>query len=833
MTGSSARNSPRDPPAARREEPSPSPQAARPRPHHSGRVVGAGDLQRSLLRDLSLVGVVTLSVLLTWSGVNTYYGAYSGGLAWVSAARSSALLSNERDLRAFAARADQLDAHPLAPKHLLPKERWVCRAPGGLSGAEGLREQLKGAAVAWLDALGDPPQEGAALSGFLWAGEQEGAGAGAGAGAGEGAGAGAGEGSGEGAGIWAAAAALHTVSGERCALLSPLDSSWLNFVGQLSAVEVALLSPSGRVLAHTLSPLPPSALGEGAAGAPPLQIISPSPPLSPVWEPRYSTLELSAPYGGPYVDAQGEERFGRFHVGERRFEVFHVALELKDPLGGPAGALCLILPEDVLLLWPKRGVLGTLLLGALLIGLTLWRTRARVNAHLSPLTQLVLDLEAFSVSIGAPPTLRERGDTPFYDINHLRRVLDQLKRQLEERERLEEQLRQAQKMEAVGVLAGGVAHDFNNLLSVIVLNAEALTDDLEARTRGGAGEELGPLIEMTREVSLACEQAKSLTRQLLSLSKDRGGKQVPFEMGAGVADTIRLMRRLLPETITLTLHAERSPLWVDGNASALQQALMNLLINARDAIESAGGAQGALEVSLYAHSAREARSLTAGLLRPERYVALSVKDSGTGISPEHLSKLFDPFFSTKGARGTGLGLAVIYTTVVQHMRGAISVNSTLGEGTEITLYLPRRSSGQSTLELSIPRELTPGTALCVALIEDHEQVRRALTLSLEKLGVTVHPFSGGAEFSEWFESPDRPRVHVVVSDVVMPNESGPEVWVRARLHDPTVPFLFLTGYADEALSRHRVPADRVLSKPVTGEELYAKLSSLLGAPARG
>jgi len=790
---------------------------ARPRPvARQAPVIGAGDLQRSLQRDLSVIGVLTLSVLLAWSGVNTYYGAYSGGLAWVEAARRTARLSHERDLRALLARADQLDAAPEASSHISGRERWVCAlvegagAGAGLRGAEGLSEELRAALVGWLRAPAPAAAPALARAGFLWGGGAE------------------------GGGVWAAAAAAHAVGGARCALIAPVDAEWLSFVKQLGAVEVALLGPEGHTRAHTLSAL---TLEEGARQG----IVSLAGAQGDVQgeaqreeqgleggaAPRYAALTLAAPYGGPYAHGMGEERFGRFHVGQTRLGVFVVDLALRGPSGARAGALRLMLPEDVLLLWPKRGVLGTLLLGAALIGLTLWRTRARVSLHLSPLTQLVLDLEALSVSMGSPPTLRERHDTPFCDINHLRRVLEQLKRQVTERERLEEQLRQAQKMEAIGVLAGGVAHDFNNLLSVIVLNAEALTDELDGRAARG-GEGLGELLEMTREVSLACEQAKSLTRQLLSLSKDRGGKQGPVELGASVADTVRLMRRLLPEALTLTLHAEAAPLWVEGNASALQQALMNLLINARDAMEAAGRARGVIDVRLRAHTPREPRAVTAGLLRAEPYVALSVRDAGTGITPEHLAKLFDPFFSTKGAHGTGLGLAVVYTTVVQHMRGAVEVSSTLGEGAELTLYLPRRASGQPTLELTLPPELTPGAPLSVAIIEDHEQVRRALTLSLEKLGVHVYPFGDGEAFARWFEAPSRPRVHAVVSDVVMPNESGPEVWVRARLHDPAVPFLFLTGYADEALSRHRVPADRVLSKPVTGEELHAKLRALLG-----
>ncbi len=739
------------------------------------------------------MGVFTLSVLLAWSGLNTYYGAYSGGLAWVEAARRSASLSNERDLRALVARADLLDSSQETSRHLLDGERWACKGAEGLEGAEGLSEALRAQLGEWLIARerlrGDPARESSA--GFMWGGE--------------------------GVGVWAVAASAHALSHKRCALLAPVRAEWIQFVSDLGAVEV-VLSAEGRVIDHTFTAL--------SARSPQAEAVSLLTPLSALTSAAstYSPITLSAPYAGPYVK-RGADEYGAFHVGARRFGAFHITLDLPSPRGGSAGALHLVLPEDVLLLWPKRGLMGTLLLGSLLIGLTLWRTRARVSAHLGPLTRLVIDLEAFSVSIGAPPTLREGTDTPFYDINHLRRVLEQLKRQLEERDRLEEQLRQAQKMEAIGVLAGGVAHDFNNLLSVIVLNAEAISDDLQRRAEGPEAREL---IEMTRDVLLACEQAKSLTRQLLSLSKDRGGKQAPFEVSEGVADTVRLMRRLLPETLTLTLHAERSPLWVEGNASALQQALMNLLINARDAMEGSKVTQGTLEVRLYAHRPREARAVSAGVLRPEQYVALSVRDSGSGISQEHLPKLFDPFFSTKGAHGTGLGLAVVYTTIVQHMRGAIEVSSVVGEGTEITLYVPRRPTGNATLELNIPAELTPGTPISVALIEDHEQVRRALTLSLEKLGVKVYPFDGGEAFARWFESPERPRVHLVVSDVVMPNESGPEVWVRARLYDPSVPFLFLTGYADEALARHRVPADRVLSKPITGEALYAKIRGTLG-----
>lgn len=226
---------------------------ARPRPvARQAPLIGAGDLQRSLQRDLSVIGVLTLSVLFAWSGVNTYYGAYSGGLAWVEAARRTARLSHERDLRALLARADQLDAAPEASSHISGRERWVCALVegagagagegAGLRGAEGLSEELRAALVGWLRAPAPAAAPALARAGFLWGGGAEGGGA-------------------EGGGVWAAAAVAHALGGARCALIAPVDAEWLSFVKQLGAVEVALLGPEGHTRAHTLSAL---TLEEGA-----------------------------------------------------------------------------------------------------------------------------------------------------------------------------------------------------------------------------------------------------------------------------------------------------------------------------------------------------------------------------------------------------------------------------------------------------------------------------------------------------------------------------------------------------------------------------------------
>ena len=579
----------------------------------------------------------------------------------------------------------------------------------------------------------------------------------------------------------------------------------------------------------------------------------------------YNKIYLNSPYMGIYK---------MFHVGELEFDSFHKAIPLHSPQGEIAGWLWIFLPEDVMLLWPKRGVLGVLFIGMSLILIVLWRTRLNIRNHLAPLTSIINELETLNLSIGGSSTLKP--STHFHDLNHLKRAIIQLKEQVEENNRLEDQLRQSQKMEVIGTLAGGVAHDFNNLLSVILLNSEGIQEDFKSLKKKinqtkihiehslistiTNGEMLkdklqhikntstdqkeitsvlehisllvadqGDWTQMIEEMVLACDQAKILTRQLLSLSRDQRGQNNAFDICESTRNSYKLLQRLISEEIQLDLSISLSELWVVGNENALQQVIMNLVINGRDAIQHSGR----LMITLDLHKQEELKIMSAGILKPGSYAKLTVKDTGIGISEDNLPHLFEPFFSSKGKKGTGLGLTIVYTTIIRRLKGAIEVKTKLDEGTTFDIFIPSSSNPKPDNSKEMKVLYTPSADAHIILLEDHSLVRRSLTQTLKTLGFKVTAFSSGPEFLQWFTQQTDLSIVLVLSDVVMPEMSGPEVWMKVRKTHPDLPFLFLTGYADDMLNKYKVPTTHSLSKPVSSEQLYEKICELLNYKGSG
>jgi len=355
-------------------------------------------------------------------------------------------------------------------------------------------------------------------------------------------------------------------------------------------------------------------------------------------------------------------------------------------------------------------------------------------------------------------------------------------RDVTEARRLEEQLRQAQKLEAVGQLAGGIAHDFNNVLTAIMMQAELAesVEGLPAEAR-----------ELLREVKGSAERAAGLTRQLLAFSRQQVLQPRILDLNDVVAGVARMLRRILGEDIDLQLELAAGPLRVRADPVLLQQVLMNLVVNARDAMPEGGR----LAIATGERIVTSQAGAAPGGVRPGRYVCLRVSDSGCGIAPEHMPHIFEPFFTTKPpGRGTGLGLATVFGIVTQH-GGAIRVTSEVGRGTTFDIDLPA-SEGPETGPFEEDADAPPprGTET-ILVVEDDPRVRMLTRLVLERQGYQVLDAATGVEaLAVWREY--GPRVDLVLTDIVMPEGlSGYDLVRQLRDSKPDLAAVFTSGYS--------------------------------------
>lgn len=387
-----------------------------------------------------------------------------------------------------------------------------------------------------------------------------------------------------------------------------------------------------------------------------------------------------------------------------------------------------------------------------------------------------------------------------------------------EKKRLSEALRQSMKMEAVGLLVGGVAHDFNNSLTSICGNAEIL------RRREGLPPEAR---EEAEEIAKAGRYAAALTRQLLAFSRKAPVDPVVFDLNGVLADLHKMLSRTVGERVQVELTPLPEPAMVRADVGQIEQVVMNLSVNARDAMPDGGK----LAIRVETIEVAEKTAPPGIRAKPGRYVVLSVADTGVGIPAEVRARLFEPFFTTKDpGKGTGLGLATVQGIVLQN-DGAVTVESEPGHGAEFRVWLPSAAAPQAAGAAKGPAEEASLAGKRVLLVEDEAPVRSLLARILRNAGVEVIEEISGD--SAAIRAPLNAAPDALVTDIVMPGISGYELARRLRERHPTLPIVFISGYADEETldAASGCPNATVLMKPFSPSELVRRVRRALAGPA--
>jgi two-component system, cell cycle sensor histidine kinase and response regulator CckA len=407
----------------------------------------------------------------------------------------------------------------------------------------------------------------------------------------------------------------------------------------------------------------------------------------------------------------------------------------------------------------------------------------------------------------------------FIDLGRQGKVLFSIFRNTTEGKQIEAQLRQSQKLEAIGQLAGGVAHDFNNMLSVIRGNAELMLMDGDALSTEGR--------EFLSHITSAAERAANLTRQLLIFSRKQVMQPQPVALNDLITNLTKMLKRVIREDITLQcVNGDPAP-FVHADPGMLEQVLVNLVVNARDAMPMGGR----LEISTHAERLEADDIRTRHEAHEGDFVCLTVRDTGSGISPEILPRIFEPFFTTKEmGKGTGLGLATVYGVIKQH-KGWVEVSSRLGVGTTFKIYLPAIPMPTMPSALS-PAEAGPrGGTETILLVEDEYAVRVITRRVLESYGYKVLEAASAREALEVWR-PSAGEIDMLITDMVMPEGiTGRDLGERLRAQKPELKVIFMSGYSAEVVGGDpefmRQHGNYFLHKPCAAGELIRTVRQCL------
>jgi PAS domain S-box-containing protein len=388
-----------------------------------------------------------------------------------------------------------------------------------------------------------------------------------------------------------------------------------------------------------------------------------------------------------------------------------------------------------------------------------------------------------------------------------------------ERKRLEERLRQSQKMEAVGVLAGGIAHDFNNLLTVIIGYSQSALAQLDPHE---------PLSRDIDEIAQAGARAASLTQQLLAFSRKQLLQPKVLNLNALVAGLETMLRRLIEERIELRIDLDPSLARIKADPAQVEQIMMNLVVNARDAMPDGG------RLTIETRNVRLDAANSGGPAgaQPGDYVMLAVSDTGRGMDAATQARIFEPFFTTKAVgRGTGLGLATTYG-IVKQSGGHISVESEPGRGTRLKIYLPAVEAVAEAMQPAGPAAEARAGTETVLLVEDEPALRRMVCQALSQRGYMVLEASDG-EVALQIAEQHHGVIHLLLTDVVMPRLGGPKLAKRLLQRRPEMKVLYISGYSETAIADQGLPSLQAdfLPKPFAADDLVQKVGKLLGRPS--
>ncbi len=394
-----------------------------------------------------------------------------------------------------------------------------------------------------------------------------------------------------------------------------------------------------------------------------------------------------------------------------------------------------------------------------------------------------------------------------------------LVRDVTRRLREEQQQRQSQKMEALGNLVGGIAHDFNNVLGVISAYAEinSLTETSEQSKSN------------LEKIVKATQRGAELCHQILTFSKDTSVDQRPVELEEIVDETSKMLRAMIPNHIELKIQKEGDNFSVRANPTQIQQVMLNLATNASLAI---GDANGEIRLEMFAKKVEEKLYLSQGTVEPGDYVLLRVTDNGCGMSADQTTRVFEPFYTTRGGEGTGMGLAIVYKIVHAH-RAVMNLQSAEGEGTQFEIYLPLYVGEQDTNGAPKNEELVHGNGEHILLIDDEEELLKSLEELLSRIGYLVDAYTDSTDALKHFlKQPE--KFDLVISDQVMPGLTGTGLIRAIRGLRAELPCIICTGHSDllKGTDTSNVVVDRVMRKPFTATEMSRSISTLLQSVQR-
>jgi len=416
------------------------------------------------------------------------------------------------------------------------------------------------------------------------------------------------------------------------------------------------------------------------------------------------------------------------------------------------------------------------------------------------------DGKTITVELSGRPVVDESGNCLYFEV-----IAEDVSRQ----RGVENRLRHVQKMEAIGRLAGGIAHDFNNVLGVIAGYSEMLLDKLSNDPQ---------LTALVTHVLKATERGASLTRQLLAFSRQQVLEPRVINIQQHIKGIEGLLRRVLGEDIRLTVEASDSSSRLRADPAQLEQVIMNLVVNARDAMP--GGGSLAIEMSRARLDADYCKH--APDTRPGNYVCIAVTDTGSGMSPEVLSRVFEPFFTTKeSGKGTGLGLATVYG-IVKQSGGNITVYSEVGHGTTFKVYLPLTEEAASVPDAPSLESVVPNGTETILYVEDEDSLRELTLEYLKNKGYTVLSASEPEQAIAAAENGSR-RIHLLLTDVILPGSSGVRLAQRLAGKHPNLRVLYVSGYTADTIVHHggHDPNFAFLTKPFSLPTLARKIRSVL------